>query len=155
MIRIRIQHFRLNTDPDPGVLMTKNYKKNLQLKKIKFFGSKILFTYPWASIKDVQVTKEAFNSQKRTSRTSKHEISEFFLLLRVIFALLGSDPDSEYGSGSTDPIEPNQFGSVSATLILNDLYLGIVLLPYTFAKKSPMSVGWPPCLHKFANLQGY
>ncbi len=27
LIRIRIQHFRLNTDPDPGVLMTKNCKK--------------------------------------------------------------------------------------------------------------------------------
>jgi hypothetical protein len=32
LIRIRIQHFRLNTDPDPGLLMTKNWKK-LQLKK--------------------------------------------------------------------------------------------------------------------------
>ncbi len=27
LIRIRIQHFSLNTDPDPGVLMTKNCKK--------------------------------------------------------------------------------------------------------------------------------
>ncbi len=31
-----------------------------------------------ASIKDVQVTKEAFSSQKRTSISSKHEISQFF-----------------------------------------------------------------------------
>jgi hypothetical protein len=47
------------------------------------------------------------SSQKRTSRTSKHEISKFFLLLRVIIALMDTDPDSEYGSesGSTDPIE--------------------------------------------------
>jgi hypothetical protein len=29
----------------------------------------------------------------------------FFLLLWVIFALLDPDPDSEYGSGSTGPIE--------------------------------------------------
>ena len=29
----------------------------------------------------------------------------FFLLLWVIFALLDPDQDSEYGSGSTDPIE--------------------------------------------------
>jgi hypothetical protein len=29
----------------------------------------------------------------------------FFLLLWVIFARLDPDPDSEYGSGSTDPIE--------------------------------------------------
>jgi hypothetical protein len=37
----------------------------------------------------------------------------FFLLLLVIFALLDPDPDSEYGFGSTDPIES---GSGSATL---------------------------------------
>jgi hypothetical protein len=30
---------------------------------------------------------------------------KFFLLLWVIFALLDPDSDSEYGSGSTDPIE--------------------------------------------------
>ncbi len=59
---------------------------------------KLQFTYPWDSIKDVQVTEEAFSSQKRTSSTSKHEISKFFLLLRVIYALLDPDPDSEYGS---------------------------------------------------------
>jgi hypothetical protein len=36
----------------------------------------------------------------------KHEISKFlFLLLWVIFALLDPDPDSEYGSRSTDMIE--------------------------------------------------
>ncbi len=40
-----------------------------------------------------------------TSSTSKHEISKFFLLLWVIFALQDPDPDSEYGSGSTDLIE--------------------------------------------------
>jgi hypothetical protein len=33
------------------------------------------------SIKDVQVTKEAFSSQKRTSSALKHEISKFFFLL--------------------------------------------------------------------------
>jgi hypothetical protein len=44
--------------------------------------------------------KRSFSFQKRTSSTSKHEISYFFLLLRVIFALLDPDPDSEYGSGS-------------------------------------------------------
>ncbi len=30
---------------------------------------------------------------------------DFSLLLWVTFALLDPDPDSEYGSGSTDPIE--------------------------------------------------
>jgi hypothetical protein len=38
----------------------------------------------------------------------------FFLLLWVILALLDPDPDSEYGSGSTDLIES---GSGSKTLI--------------------------------------
>jgi hypothetical protein len=34
----------------------------------------------------------------------------FFLLLWVIFALLDPDPDSEYGSGSTDLIDPKHTG---------------------------------------------
>ncbi len=63
------------------------------------------FTYPYASTKDVQVTKEDFSSQNRTSGTSKHEMSYFFLLFWVIFAPLDPDPDYEYGSGSTDLIE--------------------------------------------------
>jgi hypothetical protein len=84
--------------------MTKNWKKFTAEKKLNFFVQKLQFTYSLASIKDVLVTKEVFSSQKRTSSTSKHEISEFFLLLPVIFALLDPDPDSEYGAGSTDPI---------------------------------------------------
>jgi hypothetical protein len=35
---IRIQHFRLNPDPDPGFFMTKNKKK--QMKKIEFLWIK-------------------------------------------------------------------------------------------------------------------
>jgi hypothetical protein len=56
-------------------------------------------------IKNVQATEEAFSPQKRTSSTSKHEISNFYLFLKVIFALLDLDPDFETGSGSTDLIE--------------------------------------------------
>jgi hypothetical protein len=37
---------------------------------------------------NVQVTEEAFSSQKRPSTTSKHELGKIFLLLWVIFALL-------------------------------------------------------------------
>ncbi len=57
--------------------------------------------------KNVQVTEEAFSSQKRPSNTSKHELLKIFLLLWVIFALMDPDPepDSESGSGYTDPIE--------------------------------------------------
>jgi hypothetical protein len=83
--------------------MTKNLKKITAEKKINFFfDQKLQLTYPQAFIKYVQVTEEACSSQKRPSNTSKHE---FFLLLWVIFALLDPDPDSEYGSGSTGPIE--------------------------------------------------
>jgi hypothetical protein len=81
-IQIRIQHFRLNTgtDPDPDLiriqdLYDQNWKKFTAEKKLSCFGSKLQFTYPYASIKDVQVTKEAFSSEKRTSSTSKNEIS--------------------------------------------------------------------------------
>ncbi len=84
------QHFRLNRyrsgsrynpDPDPEVLMTKNFKKCTTEKK------------------DVQVTTEAFTSQKGTSSTSKHEISELFSTSVGHFCPTGS------GSGSTDSIE--------------------------------------------------
>jgi hypothetical protein len=54
-------------------------------------------------MKDFQATEEAFSPQRRTSSTSKHEISKLFLLFGVTFALLDPDPDSE--SGSTDLIE--------------------------------------------------
>ncbi len=39
------------------------------------FDQKLQFTYSFASIKGVQATREAFSPQKRTSSTSKHEIS--------------------------------------------------------------------------------
>jgi hypothetical protein len=71
-------------NPDPGLM-----KKFRVKKKYNFFFKK-------GFIKNVQVTEEAFRSQKRTSTTSKHEISEFsFLLLWVIFALLDPDPNSD------------------------------------------------------------
>ncbi len=73
--------------------MTKNWKKITAEKKLNFFlNQKLQFTYPKASIKNVQVTEEAFSSQKKPSNTSKHELINFFLLLWVIFALLDPDP---------------------------------------------------------------
>ncbi len=64
--------------------MTKNWKKFIAKEKLNYFGIKLQLTYPLSSIKDVQVTKKAFSSQKRISCNSKHEISYFFLLLWVI-----------------------------------------------------------------------
>ncbi len=48
-VRIRIQHFRLNThlDPDPGFLWPKKLKKFISGKNlIFFFDQKLQFTYP-------------------------------------------------------------------------------------------------------------
>jgi hypothetical protein len=63
-LQIWIQHFRLNTDPDPGFWWTKN-GKNLQLKK-------------YASEKDVHTTEEAFSPQKRISALQKQKYLIFF-----------------------------------------------------------------------------
>ncbi len=49
--------------------MTKNFMKIVQ---------KLQFTYPDASVKDVQAAGEVFSPQKRASTTSKHEISLLF-----------------------------------------------------------------------------
>jgi hypothetical protein len=64
----------------------------------------LAFTYPWASIKDGQATGEAFNPEKRTSSTSKHENSVLFLFLWNFFALLDPVPDPQFecGSGSSN-----------------------------------------------------
>jgi hypothetical protein len=59
------------------------FKKKLQLKKIGtgiineyfFIYQKQRFNYPKAYIKDIQATREAFRTQRKTSSTSKHEIS--------------------------------------------------------------------------------
>ncbi len=95
MIRIRIQHFGLNTDPDSGpieirVLMAK-YWKNLQPKKIFLVGQKLRFTYPYASIKDAHFYKRSFQPSEENIQHMK--LLNFFLLLWVIFVLL--DPDAD------------------------------------------------------------
>ncbi len=76
------------------VLMTKNKTKFIAATKINFLGDqKLQFTYLYASIKKVQVTEEAFSSQKRTSSTSKHEISYiYFFFCWSFFAFLDPDP---------------------------------------------------------------
>ena len=84
-------------DPDPvflaeywsgsEVLMTKNLKK-FTVKKIAIYLSIGLH-------KRVQATGEAFSPQKRTSNTSKREISEFFSIFVGHFCPAGSwfNPD--------------------------------------------------------------
>jgi hypothetical protein len=73
-IRIRIKHFRLNTHPDPIWIQGFNdqkLKKKITSENFFFFGDqKLQFTYlSLGLIKNVQVTEEAFRSQKRPSNT--------------------------------------------------------------------------------------
>jgi hypothetical protein len=78
--------------------MTKNWKKN--------FGSKTTINPSLGLHKERPSCRRSLQLPKRPSNTSKHElVKKKFLLLWVIFVLLGPDPDSESGSGSTDPIE--------------------------------------------------
>jgi hypothetical protein len=75
-------------------LITENkIKSTVEKKNYKNCYPNLLFTHPEASIKAVQATKEAFSPQKRTSSSSKSEISSFFQFLWVIFALLYPDTD--------------------------------------------------------------
>jgi hypothetical protein len=80
--------FQLNPDPDAGFWWPKIEK--WQQKKFLFFDQ-LQFTYPYASIKDVQSTGEAFSPQKRTSNTSEWNVLTFFYFRGSSFALLDSD----------------------------------------------------------------
>jgi hypothetical protein len=75
------------------------------LKKKLIFLSITTVYLTQDSIKNVQVTEEAFSSQKRPSNTSKHELLKKFPTFVGHFALLDPDPDPDSESGSTDPIE--------------------------------------------------
>jgi hypothetical protein len=93
LIQIRIQHFRLSTDSDPDPIRIQGFddkkvKKFSAEKKFKFFFIKnSQFTYPYVFIKDVQVKKEAFSSQKRHPALPNMKFLNFFLLFWVIFDL--------------------------------------------------------------------
>jgi hypothetical protein len=56
--------------------MTKSFKKLTAAKKNfkKCLDQKLQFTYPYASIKDVQATEKAFSSQKRTTPVAMEKI---------------------------------------------------------------------------------
>jgi hypothetical protein len=99
-IRIRIQY-------GSSALMTKNWKKITAenflyiffLSKTAIYLSLGLHKVCPSYRRSLQFSKEAIQHFKTWTFTNH------CLLLRVIFALLDPDPDSEYGSGSTDPIE--------------------------------------------------
>ncbi len=64
----------LISNPDPNPAFNAEYRSQLK-KYLEFFDQKLQFTYPQASMKDFQAAEEAFSPRKRTSSTSKHEIS--------------------------------------------------------------------------------
>jgi hypothetical protein len=74
LMRIRIQHFsllRIRIQFRIQDFDDKRLKNKLQLKKIGYFcRKKLKISYPYASIKDAQVTGEAFSPQKRTSSST-------------------------------------------------------------------------------------
>jgi hypothetical protein len=83
----------ISSESGSRVLVTKNFGKNTaELCFKSFFDQKLQFTYPWASIKDVQTTGESFSSQKRTSSTTKDVIYNIFSIFLGHFALLDPDP---------------------------------------------------------------
>ncbi len=100
----QIQHFRLNTylGPDPDPILIQSFDDPENGKKFdNFFIENCNLLILWPFIKDVQATGEAFSSQKRTSSTSENEISQHFIFLWVIFALLDPDPDPDPLTWST------------------------------------------------------
>ncbi len=81
LIRIRIQHFffkyRSGSNPDSGFWRPK-IEKNLVYswkKKLNYCISKTIIYLFLGLHKGRPATEEAFSPRKRTSRTSKHEIS--------------------------------------------------------------------------------
>jgi hypothetical protein len=76
--RIRIQHFRLNTGPDPDPIRIQGFDdqkcKKFTAEKYNFFISKNKIYLSLGLHKGCPSYKEAFSPQKRTSSTSKHEI---------------------------------------------------------------------------------
>jgi hypothetical protein len=81
--------------------MTKNVKKFIVNFLKDIFDQKLQFTYPQASIKDVQDTEETFSPQKRTSSTSTflHFCGSFLLLSWIRTQptkVVNADPDLKH-----------------------------------------------------------
>ncbi len=90
LIWIRIQHFRLNTDPDPGFWWPK-IEKNLQLKF--FFWSKTTIYLILGLHKRRPSFRRSLQPSKANIKHFKTWNFLFFLLLWVIFSLLDPAPD--------------------------------------------------------------
>jgi hypothetical protein len=91
----RIQHFKLNTDPDPIRIQGFNDQKFKKITAKKIVGIKN-YNLPIPSLhKQRPSHRRSRQHSKRPSNTSKHGIFFFLLLLWVIFGLLNPDPDPQ------------------------------------------------------------
>ncbi len=120
------------------VLMIKNWKKFTAEKTTKFYIriQKLQFNYPKASIKDVQVTKEAFGSQKRTYMIQHLKTWNFFNIFFFCGSFLPSwiriripntDPDP-LTRLNPDPIGIRVRNPASKSQTLSDLPFAFSLL---------------------------
>ncbi len=101
LIRIRIQHFRLNTDPDSHPIRILGFWwpkiENIHCwKKIKFLDKKLQITHPSGLHKGRPSYKRSLQLSKENIQPFKtRNFLIFFLLLSVlwiVFALLDPDP---------------------------------------------------------------
>ncbi len=112
LIRIRIQHFRLNTDPepDPGCWWPKIWQNLLLTFFLQFLWIKnYKLPIPRLPYRISKLQKKTSALKREHPALQNMKFFNFFLLLWVIFALLDPDPDSE--SGSTNLIELVEYGS--------------------------------------------
>jgi hypothetical protein len=99
---MQLQHFRLNT----GSKGPKIGGKLLMKIKLNFFWIKNYNSpIPRPPSRKSKLQKKPSALKRGQPTLQNWNFSKKFLLLWVIFALLDPDPDSEYGSGSTDLIK--------------------------------------------------
>jgi hypothetical protein len=83
--------------------MTKNWKK-ITVEKTNFLGSKTtIYLSLGPPLRTFKLQKKPSALKREHPTLQNMKFLNFFVLLCVNFVLL--DPDSESGSGSTDPIE--------------------------------------------------
>ncbi len=99
---------RSGSNPNPGFLWPKIEKK-YTAKKNNFFGSRTIFYLSLSFSKGRPGHKRSLLLSKENIQHFKTWYLNFFLLLSLCgsLSLLDPDPDSEYGSGSTNLIDPD------------------------------------------------
>ncbi len=134
---IRIQHFRsMRMRIRIQGVDDQKFKPIYSWKDQYFFVQKLQFTNTETSIMDVQATGEALNPQKRTSSTSKHEISSFFKFLWITFALLDPDPADQNQCVSKRMWIQNTEQNILFLCICNYIYIWSWYLFATVIQKS-------------------